>query len=332
MLARRRIVGRRRKRKVPPMTEYRFLPRTRLQRDVCIVVVATACFALLSAYFELSEAIFAWTRTAERFQLDELPGALMFLALAMAWFAWRRMRELHTALCERRIVERELAAALERNQRLARDNMRIQDEERRNLAREMHDELGQYLNAIKLDAVHIRQTGDGAIRESAESIVQSADHMQQTVRDVMRRLRPPGLDELGLPAAIEHCVDGWRRRMPAVRFALSAPEGLADLGEAINMTLYRVVQEGLTNVAKHARATRVEVCLEQGDAEDGTRPVVLRVCDDGAGARRPAAADALGIVGMRERVESLGGTLETCVGPKRGFSLVATLPMPARAA
>jgi len=314
------------------MTDHRILQSARVRRDLVLVIVATLAFALLSVHFELSEVIFNWTRARETYQLDELPGVLLVLASALAWFAWRRVRELKLELERRHAIERELATALETNQRLARANVLVQEDERRVLARELHDELGQYLNAIKVDAVCIRDAGDprsAETRRSVLSIIESADHVQKTVREAVRKLRPPGLDELGLPAALENCVDGWRKRLPSVSFELDAPAECPSWGEAVNITLYRVVQEGLTNVAKHAQARHVRISLEQPRIRDELGPVVLRVSDDGIGAGA-TNKDGLGLVGMRERIESLGGQLDTSAQEGKrgeGFCLVATLPV-----
>jgi signal transduction histidine kinase len=312
------------------MTDHRILQSVRVRRDLALVTAVTVASALLSVHFELSETVFNWTRARESYQLDELPGVLLVLASALAWFAWRRMRELRVELRRRQTIERELAVALDTNQRLARANVRVQEEERRMLARELHDELGQYLNAIKVDAVCIRDAGasrSAETRRNVLSIIESADHVQDTVREVVRKLRPPGLDELGLPAALENCVDGWRKRLPSVSFELDAPAECPPWGEAVNMALYRVVQESLTNVAKHAQARHVRISLEQAKAQHGVGPVVLRVSDDGIGAAHAAREDGLGLIGMRERIESLGGRLDTKRRSGDGFSLVATLPV-----
>jgi two-component system sensor histidine kinase UhpB len=312
------------------MSDHRILQSARTRRDLALVIVATVAFAFLSVHFELSETIVNWARARERYQLDELPGVLLVLASALAWFAWRRVRELRDELRRRQLIERELAVALDSNLRLARANARVQDDERRMLARELHDELGQYINAIKVDAVCIRDAGtsrSAETRRNVLAIIESADHVQETVREVVRKLRPPGLDELGLPAALENCVDGWRKRLPSVRFELVAPAECLPWGEAVNMALYRVVQESLTNVAKHASATHVRISLEQAEAQSGIGPVVLRVSDDGVGAARVAHEDGLGLIGMRERIESLGGKLDTSTGAGDGFRLVATLPV-----
>ncbi|HEY5309985.1 MAG TPA: sensor histidine kinase [Casimicrobiaceae bacterium] len=301
-------------------------------RDLIWVVTATLGFAALCAWFELSERILAWTKPQERFQLDELPGVLLFLASALAWYAWRRIVEARTELGRREQIEARLRDALAQNRDLAQASVRIQEEERRFLARELHDELGQYLNALKIDAVCLRDGDAGRItdvRAGAESIVAMTDHLERVVRELVRRLRPPGLDELGLPAALENCVEGWRRRLPDVQFTMVVEDDLGMLDEATNITLYRLVQEGLTNIAKHARARNVEIRLQRCAATPtGVAEVVLTLRDDGVGARTGAKSAGLGIAGMRERVESLAGRFDLAPARGDGFGFTAWLPMP----
>jgi two-component system, NarL family, sensor histidine kinase UhpB len=300
-------------------------------QDLAGIVIAAGLFAVLSVHFELSEKISAWTRPLERYQLDELPGILMCMALGLAWFGWRRTDEARAELRRRRAIESDLTAALHANRQLERANARIQEDERKTLARELHDELGQYLNAIKVNAVCLRDADPlevDDVQHGAASIIGIVDRVQGTVRDMMRRLRPPGLDELGLPAAIEHCIDSWRRPMSSVRFEFEVGDGLEDMGETVNMTLYRLVQEGLTNVAKHAQAHRVSIRLEQlKPAVNQAASVTLQLSDDGVGLSSSMPASGLGLVGMRERVEALGGSFEAANVTPRGFRIVATLPL-----
>lgn len=301
------------------------------KRDMVLVVASTLASAYLSVHFELSEAIAAFTRPHERFQLDEVPIVLLFLASGLAWFAWRRVVESRAELVKRRMAERRLHGALADNRRLTCANVELQEQERRRLARELHDELGQYLNAIKVDAVCIRD-GDGAgspdAARGAASIIASVDRVQVSVGDMIRRLRPAGLDELGLVAALEECVDGWRKRLPAVRFELAVGESFPNPDESINIALYRVVQEGLTNVAKHAHARRVDIGLERHEgASPQMAQLVLTMFDDGVGAPGSTATRGLGLIGMRERLEALGGRLEHTTAPGTGFRLVARVPM-----
>jgi signal transduction histidine kinase len=297
-------------------------------RDLVIIVVATIAFAFVSIRLDLAELVLSVLQPNEHYEIDELPGVLVFVALAIALFAWRRMAEVRTELAGRREAERELTAALDANRRLARANVRIQEDERRSLARELHDEFGQYLNAIKVDAVTIRDAGGDAqaARDGAASIIGIADHVQSVMRETIARLRPAGLDELGLTAALEHCIDGWRKRLPAVRFDFTPADGGAQWDETVNITLYRVVQEALTNVAKHADATRVEIHLEAPPAGVATGNIKLVVRNDGGGRGAASAGSGLGIVGMRERIESLGGRLDAAMEPEGGFRLCAFLP------
>ena len=300
-------------------------------QDLAAIAIATGLFAVLSVHFELSERISTWTRPLERYQLDELPGIVMFIALGLAWFGWRRTGEAQAELHRRRAIESDLTTALHANRQLERANARIQEDERKTLARELHDELGQYLNAIKVNAVCLRDADPlevDDVQGGAAAIIGIVDRVQGTVRDMMRRLRPPGLDELGLPAAIEHCIDSWRRPMSSVRFEFEVADGLEEMGETVNMTLYRLVQEGLTNVAKHAQARRVNIRLEQlKPAANQVASVTLQLSDDGVGLTSSMTASGLGLVGMRERVEALGGSFEAANVTPRGFRIVATLPL-----
>ncbi len=295
-----------------------------VRRDVVLVGACVLLFWWFSVAVELNERVLAWTRPWERYQLDELPGVLLALALALAWYSWRRVREARSELRRRVAAEAQLAETLAENRRLSLSHVRVQEAERKQLARELHDELGQHLNAIKIDAVSIRNWSEARmpdVHEAARNIVQAGDRVQNVIRDMLQRLRPVGLDELGLAAALEHLVGQWRARHPGVSAELSVAAGTDGLGESENITLYRMVQEGLTNVAKHARARHVDIALGRG-----VQGVSLTVADDGAGSVDWAGAAGLGLKGMRERVEALGGSLHIESAPGAGFLIRALLP------
>jgi signal transduction histidine kinase len=202
--------------------------------------------------------------------------------------------------------------------------------EHKRLARELHDELGQYVNAIKLDAFTIEESAarDPTIcLQSARAIVRATDHIHGAVTDMIGRLRPVGLDELGLVAAVEHCIDQWRRRLPHTRFQLRASGALDGLAEPLNLTAYRLIQEGLTNIYKHADAKNVGIALErlrvpQTDVDE----LRLTVTDDGRGMRPSAAEGRFGLLGMRERVQMVGGTFVLQSAPNQGVQFEARLP------
>jgi two-component system, NarL family, sensor histidine kinase UhpB len=293
------------------------LGRSSTLRDLAIVAVFTTIVAVLCVRFEFGEAFFSATRRWEHLQADELLPVLLGLVLSLAWFAWRRFGEARRLLLE--------------NRRLSQEHVRVQESERRILARELHDELGQYLNAIKTDAVLIqdRANDDAALQRAATAIVQHADHVHGVVRDLIGRLRPVGLDELGLEAALEHCLDHWQRRLSGVRFDVALEGHLDGLGESTALTVYRLTQEGLTNLAAHAGARSVRIRVARTAADHEER-IEFEMTDDGCGTDLSARRSGLGLVGMQERVEMLGGRVRFVTEPAKGFSIVAEIPVRSR--
>jgi two-component system sensor histidine kinase UhpB len=214
------------------------------------------------------------------------------------------------------------------NRRLSQQYVWLQEAEQKRLARELHDELGQYLNVIKLDAVAIRDgrwSEPAALKERAEAIVANGNHIYGALTALIRQLRPVGLDELGLEAALEHCVDTWRPRLAGVKIELDFACGPDELSESLKLTVYRVVQEGLNNIAKHARAKHVTVAVGRVPSPEDV--IRVRIADDGVGADTAAPTRGLGLIGMRERVAALSGRLQLTSGGSGGFELVVELPV-----
>ena len=299
-------------------------PRSPAWRDLALVLGVTFVAGALFVTFDFSEYTYRLTRRAERFQLDELPATLVVLALGCAWFAWRRYREARCEVRRRRALEEEAEHLLAENRRLASQAIAAQETERRHLARELHDELGQYLNAMSLDAGRIRDLSAGReaeIHRLSLALMQSATHVYREIGGMIRKLRPIGLDEFGLPTALEHCVDGWRERLPGAPFTLAVDGDFDKLSDALNITLYRLVQEGLTNVSKFARNARVEIYLARAPEE-----IIVTMADDGPGVDLAKPRQGLGLVGMRERVEALGGEFHIASEPGSGFLFCARVP------
>jgi two-component system, NarL family, sensor histidine kinase UhpB len=298
--------------------------------EAAVVIGLTVSSILLAAHFQLTETLYALTRHWEYIQLDELPIGLLVLAIGLIWLSWRRNRQAARQLRARRLAEARLAGVLSENRKLAQEYLRVQELERKHMARELHDELGQYLNAIKLDAVAISVSGGADSQFSVTtslSIIRSIDHVHGAVSDMIRRLRPVGLDELGLAAAIENCVDHWRQRLPGTKFSLTMRGDLLSLHESLTLTVYRLVQEGLTNIYKHAAARQVDILLERRTSDrTGADQLILTVTDDGRGMDPLAHTTGFGLSGMRERVEMAGGTFLLESAPGRGMSFGATLP------
>jgi signal transduction histidine kinase len=256
---------------------------------------------------------------------------LLVMALCLIWFAWRRYREASVELDRRRAAEAKLTGLLHDNRRLAQQHIRMQESERKRLARELHDEAGQYLNAIKTDAVSIHaRTADESepIRRASAAIIEHTDRVYDVVRDLIRQLRPVGLDELGLKAALEHYLGHWQQRLPQTRFVVALDGDLDSLGEPLSLTIYRLTQEGLTNAAKHAHAAQVEVQIScKNPAPGETGEVIFRMADDGRGADLTARRSGLGLIGMRERVEMLGGDFQLRSEDCGGFEILARIPV-----
>ncbi len=213
-----------------------------------------------------------------------------------------------------------------RNQALEQQIGNLQEEERADLARDLHDEIGPHLFAVNVDAAMARRlVEEGRGPESLPRIqaIQAATaHMQTLVRDILGRLRPTEVFELGLEAAIAELVEFWRSRRPAIRFELDLVSG-REFSPAIRETLYRVVQEGLNNAVRHGRPTVVRV----GIGVDRDREVIATIADDGAHAGTPGAP-GFGLIGMRERVARAKGVLDIDRGgPGRGWTLTARLPL-----
>jgi signal transduction histidine kinase len=305
--------------------------RTHL-RDAILVAIVTVGTWVVCGLFNVTEMLRRLNAPYERYQLDELPMVLLVLGLGLTWFATRRYREATEEIRRRKSAEAQLAAALADNRRLAQQYVELQETERKALARELHDELGQYLNVIKLDAVGIRDDGQVlavATHRRASTIVENCNHIHGALATLIRELRPTGLDELGLAAALEHCVGTWRPRLPGVSLRLDIVGDFGALPESITVTLYRLVQEALTNVAKHAAARNVDVRLERAGAPrtDDDR-VEASVADDGVGASPELPTRGLGLIGMRERVMALQGKLLFTSSPGSGFELCARIPVP----
>ncbi len=282
----------------------------RTLRDLALVALVTLAAFWLASELELNERINRWTADLEFVQADELRTTLLVLAIGLGWFSWRRWRELRRELSLRVELEADLARSLEENRDLTRRSLEVQERERKDIAHELHDELGQYLNAIEIEAVGLRRKLDsgGADSEAVERIRGMARHVYQVARTLMYRLRPVGLDELGLDEALQHLVDGWQQQRPDVRYTLAIEPDLPPLGETLNMTVFRLVQEALTNVARHsgARSAGVHLSLE------GPATLSVRIEDDGQGLPE-RIRPGLGLTGMRERAELLGGRM--AVGP-----------------
>jgi two-component system, NarL family, sensor histidine kinase UhpB len=302
------------------------MKKTSARRDIAVVVCVSLLAAIICVKFDVSEAVSRWTLPLERLQLDELPGVLLVVAISLVWFSSRRYFEAKRQLNLRRAAEERLAEALAENQRLALKYVDIQEHERKALARDLHDELGQYVNAIKLDAVGMRDGASDplALQAAARAMIVNIDRVYAVLGGLIRELRPVGFDDLGVIAALEHCVNEWRGRLPATRIEMSTAGELESLDETRGLVIFRLVQEALTNIARHSQATQVRIRIERAAGGEG---IEVLVADNGCGADLNLPRTGLGLIGMRERVAALGGSITLAGHRGEGFKVIALLPM-----
>lgn len=218
---------------------------------------------------------------------------------------------------------------LEQNRQLTQLIQQHIEDERRSLARELHDELGQYVTAIKTFAVAIvNKTKENApdIAASAQTIVAAANHIYDGMHNIIRQLRPAAMDNMGLVETLSDMVSGYQGQHPELSIQLHLSGQFQPLGENVNINIYRIVQEAVNNAIKHAHAQSINVHLLT-DAE-GLR---LMVRDDGVGMRVESVDQTqhFGLLGMRERVQALHGQFKVISQPDagRGTTLEIRLPL-----
>lgn len=221
------------------------------------------------------------------------------------------------------------AHALEENRALTQLIQRHLEEERRNLALELHDEIGQSVTAVRSIAASLVNRSHGKypdIEPGVKMIVDVSGQMYDAMHGMVRRLRPMALEKLGLREAIQELVDGHGARNPTIDFDLQIEGDLQGLDEATNIAIYRVVQECLTNIVRHAEASHANIVLT-GDRANGQ--LQLTISDNGKGIRssEEEREEHFGLLGMRERVEGLGGKFDLENTRDRGVSVHVLVPL-----
>jgi two-component system sensor histidine kinase UhpB len=234
-----------------------------------------------------------------------------------------------------------LGDAVEDKRRLAERVISLQDVERKEIARELHDEFGPYLFALRAHISSLMRIAEShepnteSLRKYGSAIWEQVNALQHFNRRVLEKLRPVGLAELGLREALGALLRLWREARPDIVIETAISPALGESGETADLTIYRIIQEALTNVFRHADATRIDVTVEPAPQSLGiTRgprgSVLVRVRDNGSGLLRDHKA-GLGLVGMRERVMALGGTVAV-VSTDSGVTIEAVVPNDERAA
>ena len=229
-----------------------------------------------------------------------------------------------------------LGKAVEEKRKLAEQAVSLQDAERKEIARELHDEVGPHLFALRAHVASLMRTAGipepdaEALRKHGSAILEQVNALQQFNRRVLEKLRPIGLAELGLREAIGALQRLWREAHPGVAIETVISPSLGEPGETAELTVYRIIQEALTNVFRHARATEVRITVEPiswrqtATASSGTAATKVSVRDNGAGLPTDHKQGS-GLIGMRERVLALGGAM-TVASTSQGVTVEALVP------
>jgi two-component system, NarL family, sensor histidine kinase UhpB len=283
--------------------------------------------ALLLAFVTVAMVVISLTVRRALRPVEQILAALDIIQAGdySARLELPRLPELQRVVVKINSMTVQLDGQQRENRELRRRALAIQETERRLLAQELHDQLGQSVSAIKALAVSIGQrvAGQPEALERASMVTSICDDLHATVANMTRRLRPVVLDELGLHTALRRAVEEWNERNPGTACTLELDDELPVLGEQLPIQLYRMVQEALTNVSRHAHAGHVQVSLVRAaNAEGG---LVLEIRDDGLGFDPQRSRQGLGLLGMRERAISLGGTLELDSGPGAGTRMRVTV-------
>lgn len=217
-----------------------------------------------------------------------------------------------------------LQKTMAEQRRLAQRLLAVREEERRHLARELHDEFGQCLTSIGAETAFITarmRERQPELLPAAQSIASVTAHMLESLQGILGQLRPVGLEEFGLRAGLEQLVGGWRRRLSGCTFELSIDGEIDDLPDDLTVSLYRIIQESLTNAVRHGEPQKVTVRLSRE-----TSRCSLSVEDDGEGRPASSAGSGLGLLGMKERVAALGGRFAIAALSPKGMRVQAEFP------
>jgi two-component system sensor histidine kinase UhpB len=300
---------------------------------LCVTLLLFSGTTLLVVWWSADHAL-APVRDLEA-GLQRLAGGAEHAALPA--FALREFMQVASAIDNLAIA---LATSREAQRHLSRQLIQVQEDERRTLAMELHDEMGQTLTAIGVTAAYLERNAgrleEGRIVECARDVRRDVRTSGVQLRAMLNRLRPHGLDGPGLASALRELLDSWQQRAAGICFTLEMPARLPVFSESVGLVLYRVVQEALTNVVRHSAAKNCAVRIGVDMAT-----LTLRIEDNGRGMAasddadsalsaaeaRAGAAGGSGLLGIEERLHMVKGQLRITPGASHGVLLQITLPL-----
>jgi signal transduction histidine kinase len=239
-----------------------------------------------------------------------------------------RTSDLIAEINERKNTEKELHRKSEKLRQLIKRTQNIREEENSKIAREIHDVLGQALTAIKIETISLSKkfSNNSELVDRLFVVVNTVDDTIKSIREISTRLRPRLLDELGLLPAVELQLREFQTRT-GIRCNLSASDENLKLDSTVSTALFRIFQEAITNVARHAEATNVKIRINNSAAKTGL--LTMEIIDNGIGLPHDYSekSQSLGILGMKERAQILGGTIDFISAEDWGTAVIVNIPI-----
>ncbi len=299
---------------------------TKPTMDLLLISVLAILVLGLSLYFDLCESLIDFVYTQKAYRLDEILVVVLVLVFAFAFFSLRRWLELKAEIEKNNRLFEQVSQAKERLQLLSSQLLDAQESERRRIAHELHDQIGQALTAVKINLQATRKnTPHSNLTRLEDSIFITEEALQQ-VRNMALDLRPSILDDLGLVVALE-----WYMERTALRSGLIVKLEL-DLDEKltpeIEVACFRITQEAVNNIARHAQATTIKLRLSATQEQ-----LELSITDDGIGFdpdeafRRATRGNSLGLLGMQERSQLAQGQFQIKTAHGAGTTILVQFPL-----
>ena len=302
-----------------------------------LITIITISSFIIAAHFELAEKWQEWASPNENYQLDELIFVFLTLSLCLIWFSHRRYQDLKVSLKHNIAIStnlenknNEIVTLLSQNRELIKHITQVREMERSELARELHDVFGQYLAAIDVNvAVACKYTqNDAKLNPILKTIQTSATHLIEVTRSQLQSIKPPNLQCVGLSASIDSLISQWQVSFPTYKLTISIDVHDDWVNYDTALSIYRCLQEGLSNIVKHAHATVISIALFTQENQIGPNEIKLLIQDNGVGfSSNKASHTGIGVIGMRERINSLSGEFSVSPVAPQGTLIKIKIPL-----
>ena len=292
----------------------------------------TGIFYLAGTFFILTNILVAWIVFRALSPVEFILQALTQLELGNLKVKMPDLKtpELSVISSKFNHMVKTLRLSVEQNHKLSQKLIRVQEEEKKSLARDLHDEFGQSLTAIHADAAVLKNLATKEypkIKPSAHAISDLSKHLMNLVGGMLNQLKLGVLNELGLEEGLIDLIRSWKLRHPKIRLDYQVDlKGLPRITETLSITTYRIIQECLTNISRHAKAKHVDIKIQFFKKNVSSKMIDIHVEDDGVGFKK-SHRDGFGLSGMRERIHELNGSIKIKSEVHQGVSLDIQLPL-----